>query len=504
MRDPRGRRWPTNVEALSSQVAPAEQGTLAPYVRAIRAHALLVAVVVAAAVGASVAWLATRTPVYEASAELLIRPVAEDDEALLALPLMRNAGDPTRTIQTAAALLKSHDAAARAARRLGGDWTGRRVSAAIEISPQGQTNIISIGASASGARLAADLANTYATSALAIRAETLRRAARDAVAETRAQLRRVARGTAAEAELQRRLTLLTTLQAGSDPTVAISERAVAPASATGSPPWIIVALALLGGLTLGVATALVQEAVRPETIRSEEELSAAFAAPVLARLPDLRRYRDGRSIRDEPLDPRLRNTLRSVHVQLDLTGNRSRTVMFASPTAYDGKTSVAVDFARSLQADGASVVLINADPRDSAVRAALDLAPPEEVPLAAVASGGSLERLDSVPGADSIWFADVGDAAQEDKGINWLRDRVAKLVEKGRATADYVVIDTPPLRHVSDTLTLLNLVDDVIVVVRLRATRRLDVDQSSDLLARAGVAPSGVIVVGAGRKGARR
>ena len=49
-------------------------------------------------------WLAQRSPTYEATAEILVTPLPQDDPTFQGLPFLRDYGEATRTIQTAATL----------------------------------------------------------------------------------------------------------------------------------------------------------------------------------------------------------------------------------------------------------------------------------------------------------------------------------------------------------------------------------------------------------------
>ena len=57
---------------------PAE-GALGPYLRAIRSHRLLVVVVTLVAIAASIAWTTLRPPSYQATANILLTPLAQED-----------------------------------------------------------------------------------------------------------------------------------------------------------------------------------------------------------------------------------------------------------------------------------------------------------------------------------------------------------------------------------------------------------------------------------------
>src|SRR3954453_17623489 len=72
---------------------PAE-GALGTYVRAVRAHLVLVIAVMLAAGVAALAWGQLRSASYEATAEVLVNPLSGGCSAFLVLPVVRDNGDP--------------------------------------------------------------------------------------------------------------------------------------------------------------------------------------------------------------------------------------------------------------------------------------------------------------------------------------------------------------------------------------------------------------------------
>src|SRR5215211_4147609 len=120
----------------------------ATLMRAIRGHPLLIGLVALAAVLAAVVWQATRSSAYEATAEILVTPAPDDGGPDRSLPLLRESGDRTRIIQTAATLVDSDQAARGTAEALGASWTPDRVSSAVTVEPVGQTDILAVTAKA--------------------------------------------------------------------------------------------------------------------------------------------------------------------------------------------------------------------------------------------------------------------------------------------------------------------------------------------------------------------
>lgn len=480
-----------------------EQTALSAYVNSVRTHLQLVIIVIAVAVGASIAWLATRSPEYRATAEIFVSPLPQEEVAFLGLPVVRDAGDPTRTIQTAAALVDTRTAAEAAARELGPPWTGAQVQGAVDVNPLGQTNILSVAATAGSADLAAQVANVFATSALAVRKDTVQRLARRALPGLRARLRTLDAGSPGAAELQRQLNRLEALSRGPDPTLALAQRASAPSAPLGAPAYMVVALALLAGVVLGTGSALLIDTLTPDRIGTEDELLSLLPVPVLARLPRLNRRQ--RRLGMVEGNPTMREALRTVQVQLNLKGGRRRTVLITSPSPADGKTTTAVAFGIALADGGARVILIDADvrragPHSTAWRAQGHDGSKRETTAAAkpARSDTSFGRLlRTVPGHPTLQLIDASDLGLDSADERSLA-RLTDILRRAAERADYVILDTPPLGVVSDALPLLEHADDVILVSKLRWTKRIHTEVTRELLGRAGVEPTGLLVIGEG------
>ena len=480
----------------------APQSALAPYIQALRGHLLLVLIIVGTIVAASVAWLTVRTPEYRASAEVLVTPMPAETVALAGIPLLQDLRDPTRTIQTAAELLDTGAAAERAAAALGPEWTPGRVSAALTVQPKGQTNILQLSAIAASPEDAADIANAYANAALAVRRAQLRVGAERAIPRVRRRLQALPAGAPGAGELQATLNRLEALRDG-DPTLSLAQAATPSSTPLGASPSLVVILALLAGSVLGIATALAIDRISPARITGEDELVDVFPLPILARLPVLPRQRRGNLSLE--VQPEAREALRTVKVQLELGREGTRTVMLTSPSPGDGKTTTALGLATTIAESGARVILIDTDVRRMPIRAGLAAEQGEAAPRALTrrwsAAAGPAEKtplrplLRRVAGQPNLHLLDAMDVAF-DSTDPYARARFNDLVQAATREADWVILDTPPIGVIGDALTLVHLVDDVLVVTKMRSTRRLHVEVARDLLNRAGVVPTGYLVIG--------
>jgi uncharacterized protein involved in exopolysaccharide biosynthesis len=252
--------------ALTAEQDRAEEqrpGALAAYISAIRAHRLLVFLITLAAVVGSVLFLIQRSPDYEASADLLVQPLPADDQSFLGLPLIRDTGDPVRTMQTAASLVESQAAAAQVAAEPGEGVTADEILDRIKVSPEGQSNILAVTASEDSADDAALLANRFSRAVLAVRSAEIANAAGSLIDQLQAALQATpTTDGATRADLASRLDQVNSVVSSGDPTLQVAQPAVPPTSASGPSAPLIIALALLAGFALGSCTALLIELAR--------------------------------------------------------------------------------------------------------------------------------------------------------------------------------------------------------------------------------------------------
>jgi capsular exopolysaccharide synthesis family protein len=476
--------------------ARAAENAWGPYLRAIKAHKVLVALTTLAALIGCIVWLATRTPTYETTAEILVTPLSSVDETFQGLPFLRESGEATRTIQTAATLVDSPAAAAVTARRLGDGWTRDAVQNAVKVEPQGESSVLAITAKASTGEEAARVANQFAGSSIDVRTEALQTAVGNALDRLRRQqqgLANTGRDEAA-ADLAQQIGTLETVADGIDPTLSFSERAAVPSEPLGAPEWILALLALAAGFAIGSGLALLLE-LTDRRVRDEDELLEVFPAPILARSPIIARRKRREVLAPSAMPPGVREAFRTLRVQLERQPGTHRTIMLTSASSGDGKTTSAVNLALSLVGGGHRVVLIDFDLRKPDLAGYLGITPRRS--LVATLTGTPLsELLTPAPQLPPLNVVPAASTEGDVALLESLRRKMPGILEEARAIADYVVLDTAPLGEVSDALTIADQVDDIIVVTRPGHTNRANLQSVGDLLNSAGLTPTGLLVVG--------
>jgi len=198
------------------------------YAHAIRQHWLLIVTLVAVAVGVAFLYVTTTTKQYEASVDLVVTPVAANDETFQGLSLFRQSVDSSSSVVTAARVFNSAEIRRPVYEKLAEKAAG----VSFKVEPLSQADIVSIIATAPGADRAAEAANTFADTAVAERTALFQ-------SDLRAQIDRLERRLRAVPSAQReanfeyaalaqRVGELKGFLGASDPTLRIVSRATPP------------------------------------------------------------------------------------------------------------------------------------------------------------------------------------------------------------------------------------------------------------------------------------
>jgi capsular exopolysaccharide synthesis family protein len=464
------------------------EGALAPFTRAARGHLRLIGAVTAACVLTCFAWLLVRSETYQASAQVLVTPLA-DSGNYTGLPVLNNSVDPTRVLQTAASIISSSQAGADAAKAAG---VPTSATDRVDVQPQGESDVLTITAKADTPDQAVRIANAYAKAALDIRHRSLRQAVAASIRDLRARQAALGGSNSATAtELASELTDLQRIQNGQDPNFSLLQPA-STGQRTGASSKMLLALALVAGLLIGLLAAVIIDYLNRQ-VRDEDELLALYPLPVLARVPPLPPA--ARSVTTPELVPaRVLEAFRTLQVQIEGDGPSRRTVMFTSPSVGDGKTTSAVNFSLTLVRAGARVVLLDLDLRKPDLSGRFGV---ESDLMELFRTDATLDDvLCPAPGAPGLRVMSAQVRHDVTPMLEAIQRRIPELVQRAHVVADYVVIDTAPLGEVSDALRIASVVDDVLLVVRPGHTDRSHLERTREILENTGHRPSGLVVVG--------
>jgi Mrp family chromosome partitioning ATPase len=520
------------------------QPTLRDLLRPVAAHRWLLLAVVAVAVAASVAYSATRKPTYQATAS-----VEYQDESY-ALGLVGLAAIPTQTSDQLAAAgaqtIIQDNVAAAVKHQLHSPLTPAALTSTVSSSVQPSSNLVNVTATASTPKQARRLANAFALHGAEATNRQVRSSYAQAYHSAVAQLRKGSHSRAVAAALISSDQLSRLRVLGS---IATAAQVVAPAplpTAPSSPrPVRDGLLAALLGLVLGLLAVYVRDSF-DRRLRSVGDVEGHFAMPMLGH------------VRTEALgqSPRLNGNggpalidwelFRILRRNLDFLepSEVPRTVAVTSSLSEEGKSTVAAFLAFTSAAAGKRTLLIECDLRRPVLadRLKIESAPglsdyvlgnaePADIlqvisfgePVAngksLVVNGngnhhgngngnGNRNGNEHHPptrhgGEDDLHKHELvcitaGSATQHPVEI--LRSEAfAELLRQAPEVYDLVILDTPPLLSVVDTLELLPQVDAAVLCVRVFSTTRQQAGAGRAALKRLPERPTGVVVTGTRR-----
>lgn len=492
--------------SLSREPLPARSTWLVPegdthgiarYVEALRAGRWIILASLVVCIGAAALYLSSTDSVYKASADVLITP----QPALnVAVPgVITQSSDPTRDIETVARLIESPQVARRVQQRLHLSGGVQGILDKVAATPLAQSNIVTITADGGSAAAAARLADAFGEEFVAYRTERLHEAVDPQIKQLQALLSDgTAAGTAPGPDSpQSQLRALQQLRIGSDPSVSLESRAEVPTSAASPRPLLTMGAAIVGGGVLGLIGAFGMQLLDPR-LRREDQLRSQFRLPILARIP-LERHRRPRPLLPSELSLGALDGYQALRAALTTSRRDSlngRVVLVTGPSPGDGKTTAAINLASVIAAAGKRVILIEADSRRPSIGRALDMT--ADVGLASVITGRRylVDALKPV-GREDTKLRVLLTAPDEAPAADVLSHlSVDTLLLQAQRLADWVIVDSPPLNHVAETMAIARAVDDVLVVVRMGKTNTRDLMELAEMLDQQDIVPEGFVVLG--------
>ncbi|ADU37074.1 polysaccharide biosynthesis tyrosine autokinase [Variovorax paradoxus] len=269
---------------------------------------------------------------------------------------------------------------------------------------------------------------------------------------------------------------------------------------------IVMALALVAGLFLGAATAILRKTLK-RTVASPEEIEAHTGLDVYSTIAlSLQQARLDRAIRQgkpgvkvlaalHPEDAalegvrRLRTTLR-----FTMLGAPNNRILLTSATPGAGKTFVSANLAAMLAASGKRVLLIDADVRRGSLAAQFGLA--HDKGLAELIAGSA--TLSQATHAQVLPHLDVitSGTLPQDPATALAGDAFTQLLATLSARYDIVLIDAPPILWATETVAMASAMGTLLLLARAGESQLGDLLESAKRLAHVGASFHGVVLNG--------
>ena len=272
-----------------------------------------------------------------------------------------------------------------------------------------------------------------------------------------------------------------------------------------------IALAMSGGLIVGIFLAVLQESL-DHSIKSAEEVEILVSVPALAVIPSKRplarplRQLGNRkdkllSVTNGKLELEVLNhatsalseSFRSLRTStmLSMPMHPPKTILVTSSNKGEGKTTTSVNLAVTMAQQQGEVLLIDCDLRKPGVASALGL--DTDRGLSTVLAGtetleNSLQKFNDLPNLSVLTTGPLPPNPAELLSSARMGEVLSELQTRYR----HIVIDSPPLLMVTDATILSTLADGVILVVEAGLTPRKAVIRSCRVLHGAGARILGV------------
>ncbi|MBA3268828.1 MAG: polysaccharide biosynthesis tyrosine autokinase [Acidimicrobiia bacterium] len=495
---------------------------LRDYLAVLRRRKWTILLCLVVVVGASLINSFLQTPIYQGRATVLLQP-RSTDALFNSSTGARN--DPARAVETEIQVLKSEPVRAVVREKLG-------VAPPVSASAVGETDVINVTATSTKPADAAKIANAYADSYIEFRRD-------QAIADLQAASTEIQNRVA---DLQKQIdeidSQVNALPPGTDQTAkraslapqkdqlilqqgTFKERlgqlqvdvglttgraqmvtpAVAPTDPIKPTPLRSGILALVVGLVLGMALAFLRDHL-DDSIKTKDDLDRAGGGlPVIGVIPAVADWKakdaprvvslaDSRSAATEAY-----RTLRT-SIQFLTLDRPLRVLQITSPSAQEGKSTTISNLAVALAGMGQRVVIVCCDLRRPRIHEFFGL--DNSIGLTSVLLGQEplTVALQDVPDQPRLSLLASGPLPPNPADL-LSSQRTAEVLAALQAHADIVLIDSPPVLPVTDSLILSGRVDATLLTCLAGVTTRREFSRASELLRHVGAPLVGTVLNGA-------
>lgn len=286
--------------------------------------------------------------------------------------------------------------------------------------------------------------------------------------------------------LLKRLNEVTVAENVSVNNISVINKAVVPRNKIRPKRLLNLMAGMLLGLFTGSLLALFLEVTRGR-IRSEEDLQQVANLPVLGKMPKIksRSKVDASLLFNSKANSPLPEAIRSLRTNLThAAGQKSpNSILFTSATGDEGKTSTAINLACAYILLGKTVLLIDADMRNPSIDRRL-LKGQRKTGLSSYLSGQSdFAKITEISKIYKKLFVIPSGNIPENPVELLASKRMADLIKLGEQRFDVVIVDSPPVSDISDSVILSTFVDTTILSVQINKTRINDLSLALNRLA---------------------
>lgn len=234
-------------------------------------------------------------------------------------------------------------------------------------------------------------------------------------------------------------------------------------------------LAVLAGLVGGVALAFLAEYL-DRTITGQDQVEEKLGLTFLGIVPSISRDKDGAPqdlfVQAQPKSAAA-ECLRSVRTNLLFMSPEKplRTLLVTSAGPQEGKTTTATSLAITMANSGGRVLLVDADMRRPRIHRIFG-APNQQGLSSLILNEGTLHGTVRASGIENLWILPCGPIPPNPAELIHTT-AFKRLLEEMSSSFDRVIIDSPPVGVVADSVVMSTHVDGTLMVLKAGKTDRL-------------------------------
>ncbi|MFA6543663.1 MAG: polysaccharide biosynthesis tyrosine autokinase [Limisphaerales bacterium] len=233
------------------------------------------------------------------------------------------------------------------------------------------------------------------------------------------------------------------------------------------------------------------------TIKSVDHAERLLGLPVLGAVPKNKLVKDGKTrlfMSDDP-ESLCAEAFRSLRASLGLLGREEerRVILFTSAVPSEGKSFCCVNYAVAHAQQGKRTLVIDFDLRKPSLSETFGVKSGLPGVTDVMLGKETLDKCVQTTRFDNLFLLAAGGVVPNPAELlsgPWAR----KLIQEAVGKFDQVVLDNAPVNAVSDTLLIVKEAQTVCLVTHARKTSARVVLRALEMLRRAGVKPSGVII----------
>ncbi len=239
-------------------------------------------------------------------------------------------------------------------------------------------------------------------------------------------------------------------------------------------------LSILAGVVLGSSIILIKE-IFNKKFSSLDDIENNYPYPILTIIPKYNNRLEKRIQNATYHTNRLVNLMEGQSVFLEsyrvlgikirnFTNNKSKAMLISSCEENTGKTSIVINFAISLARSGKNVLILDCHLRKSSISRFLDDSSHSPGIIDILSNGIyndfpiKILKIDN-KSKKRISYIPAGGTTEDSSEI-LDSEKLNQIMNKFSKQYDHILIDTPPLTRIVDTLVLGKYIKDLIIVLR--------------------------------------